>query len=150
VQNWHDAENVTAAAFFEMWRKRRSVRVVNGSVLPWLLVTTVNVARNGRRSTMRYERFLRMAPRETLLDGPDAEALETRHRLAASLARLSSVDSALLILTALEEVSIVEAAEALGLTPGTARVRLHRARARLRVDLTDLDPITRSTGRTIR
>ena len=52
MENWHDAENVTAAAFFELWRRRRAVRIVHGSVLPWLLVTTVNLARNGRRSAM--------------------------------------------------------------------------------------------------
>jgi len=29
-----DAEDVTAGAFLELWRRRRVVRVVNGSVLP--------------------------------------------------------------------------------------------------------------------
>ena len=30
--NVHDAEDVTAAAFFELWRKHRAVRLVGGSV----------------------------------------------------------------------------------------------------------------------
>lgn len=141
MENWHDAENVTAAAFFELWRRRRSVRIVHGSVLPWLLVTTVNLARNGRRSTARYERFLRTVSRADLIDGPDAEPIETRQRLAYSLARLSPVDGALFVLTVLENLPMAQAAEAVGLKPSTARVRLHRARARLRVDLHDLNPI---------
>jgi RNA polymerase sigma factor (sigma-70 family) len=140
MANWHDAENVMAAAFFELWRRRRSVRVVRGSVLPWLLVTTVNVARNGHRSTIRYERFLRTLPRAEPIDGPDAEPIETRQRLTDSLARLSPVDCALFVLTALEDLPVAQAAEAVGLKPATARVRLHRARLRLRADLQDLDP----------
>jgi len=143
AQNVHDAEDVTAAAFFELWRKRRSVRVVNGSILPWLLVTTVNLARNGRRSTARYERFLRTMPRTEHLNGPNAEQWETRRRLAASLAELSPVDSALFVLTALEGLSMAQAAEAVGLKPATARVRLHRVRVRLRGELHDLNPTAR-------
>lgn len=140
VDDQHDAEDITAAAFFELWRKRHSVEPANGSVLPWLLVTVVNLSRNLRRSTSRYQRFLRAAPRSTAIDAPDAESLETRNRLAASLGKLSPVDGALLVLTVLEGFPIAEAAAAVRVKPSTARVRLHRARARLRADLHDLDP----------
>jgi RNA polymerase sigma factor (sigma-70 family) len=143
VQNRHDAEDVTAAAFFELWRKRRSVRVVDGSVLPWLLVTAVNIARNRRRATMRYERLLRSAPRTRDLDGPNAELLDTRRRLATAIERLSPIDAALVVLTGEDDLPVARAAELLGLTPGAARVRLHRARARLRDELHDLDPNVR-------
>jgi RNA polymerase sigma-70 factor (ECF subfamily) len=37
VENRHDAEDVTATAFLELWRRRADVRLVDGSVLPWLL-----------------------------------------------------------------------------------------------------------------
>lgn len=140
VDSQHDAEDITAAAFFELWRKRRSVKPANGSVLPWLLVTVVNLSRNLRRSTTRYQRFLRATPRARATEGPDAETMETRKRLAASLGELSPVDGALLVLTVLEGLPIAQAAEVFGLKPSTARVRLHRARARLRADLHDLDP----------
>ena len=46
----HDAEDTAAAAFFELWRKRQSVRLRSGSILLWLLVTTVNLSRNVRRA----------------------------------------------------------------------------------------------------
>lgn len=136
----HDAEDVMAAAFFELWRKRGSVKPVDGSVLPWLLVTTVNLSRNLRRSTSRYQRFLREAPREAAFEGPDAEPMETRTRLATALSALSPTDGALLVLTVLEGLPVAQAAEAVGVKPGAARVRLHRARARLRADLHDLNP----------
>jgi RNA polymerase sigma-70 factor (ECF subfamily) len=139
----HDAEDVTAGAFFELWRKRRSVKPIRGSVLPWLLVTTVNLSRNHRRATARYQRFLRTAPRSEFVDGPDAEPGETSERLVATLARLSPTDSALLVLTALEDLPLAQAAEAVGIKPATARVRLHRARVRLRPDLDDLNPFPR-------
>ena len=32
-----DAEDVTAIVFLEAWRRRRHVRIVNGSVIAWLL-----------------------------------------------------------------------------------------------------------------
>ena len=38
-----DAEDVCASAFLELFRRRDDVRIVNGSVLPWLLVTTANL-----------------------------------------------------------------------------------------------------------
>jgi DNA-directed RNA polymerase specialized sigma24 family protein len=49
----HDAEDVTAAAFYELWRKRRTVPLVAGSVLPWLLVTAVNLGLGRRRRHRR-------------------------------------------------------------------------------------------------
>lgn len=140
VADRHDAEDVTATAFFELWRKRRSVMPVNGSVLPWLLVTVVNVSRNLRRSASRYEKFLRAAPRQLTADEPNTETVETRERLAVALKELAPIDGALLVLVVLEDLPVAEAAEAVGLKPAAARVRLHRARARLRESLPDLDP----------
>ncbi len=34
-----DAEDLTAIVFLELWRRRASVRFVDGSLLPWLIVT---------------------------------------------------------------------------------------------------------------
>jgi len=143
MENRHDAEDVTAAAFFELWRKRRTVRIVRGSALPWLLVTTVNLARNGRRTMARYDRLLRTVARSDSADLPDAESIETRQRLKASLAGLAPLDGALFVLTVLEGLPVSQAAEAVGLKPATARVRLHRVRLRLRAELHDLNPTIR-------
>ncbi|WP_104196264.1 RNA polymerase sigma factor [Cryobacterium sp. M15] len=144
MANTHDAEDVAAAAFFELWRKRRMVRPVHGSVLPWLLVTTVNLSRNSQRARTRYERVLRTLPRAQTMAPPDAAALETKQRLTESLAHLSAVDGALFILTTLEDLPLAEAAEVVGLKASTARMRLHRARERIRVDLHDLRPTIQS------
>ena len=134
----HEADDIAAAAFFELWRRRRSVTLVDGSVRPWLLVTTVNISRNVRRSTARYRGLLRSLPQPEVAT-PETEGVESSQRLSASLDRLAPVDAALLILTVLEGLPVAEAAEAVGLRPATARVRLHRARGRLRVELQDLN-----------
>ena len=70
VDKRRDAEDVTATAFLELWRRRRDVRLVDGSVLPWLLVTTSNVARNVGRATRHYRALLDRLPRE--VTAPDA------------------------------------------------------------------------------
>jgi RNA polymerase sigma factor (sigma-70 family) len=144
VGDVHEADDIAAAAFFELWRKRRSVPLVDGSVRPWLLVTTVNLSRNARRSTARYRGLLRKLPRPELIAGIPTERTESNQRLAASLARLAPVDAVLLVLTVLEDLPVAEAAQAVGMKPATARVRLHRARSRLRVELQDLSSDTRT------
>lgn len=139
VADVHGAEDVTSAAFFELWRKRRVVRLVDGSVLPWLLVTAMNLARNHLRGAMRHRRFVASLPRGEARDA-EAEAiarLETQVlgvRLADALATVSRADAALLVLTAVDDLTIAEAAASLGIRDGTARMRLRRARQRLRVE----------------
>ena len=56
-----------------------------------------------------------------------------RHEEAVrdALASLSAVDRELVTLTTWESMTPAEAARVVGITAGTARVRLHRARARL-------------------
>ncbi|MGV8967781.1 MAG: RNA polymerase sigma factor [Cellulomonas sp.] len=135
VESRHDAEDVTAAAFLELWRRRRDVRLVAGSVLPWLLVTTSNVARNSSRSTRRYRQFLDRLPREPV--GPDTADVAFRREIAdvelgAALRSLSPQDLHLVTLVVLEGCSLAEAAVVLQLTPSAAKTRMHRARHRLR------------------
>lgn len=133
-----DAEDLTAVVFLELWRHRQSARFVNRSLLPWLLVTAGNVARNATRSRRRYERFLAALPAPE--DEPDFSTGVDEHldgraahdALNAALARLSAVDHALITLTAIEGYSLDDAATAVGLTYGAAKTRLSRARRRLR------------------
>ncbi len=136
VGGTHDAEDVTALSFFELWRKRRAVRVVDGTVLPWLLVTTVNLSRNHSRGDRRYRHLVASLPHG---EAPNAETVAVHNiettllgvRLNEAIARLGAVDAALLVLTALDGLSVVEAAAAVGLKPGAARMRLSRVRQRL-------------------
>lgn len=128
-----DAEDATAMAFLELWRRRRDARVVDGSVLPWLLVVATNVVRNAARSRRRYRDLLaRLPDPEPARDAGEvaAERAEARRRLAG-FTRLSAADQHIIALVAFEGLSLEEAAAALGISYGSAKTRLSRARARL-------------------
>lgn len=136
-----DAEEIAAAAFFELWRHRDRVRIVDGSVLPWLLVTAGNLARNGLRAARRREALL-----DRLLDAHDRASAAPvyeiddgidRLSLAAALRRIAPGDAALLTMVALEGYKPGEAAVVLGISDRAARTRLYRARSRLRPLLRD-------------
>lgn len=134
-ENRHDAEDITATAFLELWRRRADVRVVGGSVLPWLLVTASNAARNHARSIRRHRKLIDAIPRGSD-DGVAAyEAVDDavdHADFVRALRRMPDRDRALLVLTAIEGYSAVAAAEALGISAGAARTRLHRLRSILR------------------
>lgn len=130
-----DAEEVAAAAFFELWRKRSSVRLVDGSVLPWLLVTAANLSRNSHRALVRREGLLRRLPYERPRDSDAFERVDQdlrRSDVVVALKRLTPRDAALVTLTALEGYRLAEVAGLIGATENAARVRLHRAHKKLR------------------
>ncbi|MEU7605746.1 sigma-70 family RNA polymerase sigma factor, partial [Streptomyces sp. NPDC041003] len=52
--DWSVAEDVMSAAFMEAWRLRARVDPEGGSLRPWLLGITTNIARNHCRSNRRY------------------------------------------------------------------------------------------------
>ncbi|PPF46354.1 MULTISPECIES: RNA polymerase sigma factor [unclassified Rathayibacter] len=133
-----DAEDAVAVAFLELWRRRRSVEVINGSVLPWLLVTVTNTARNLSRGRNRYRALLTSLPHGD--HQPSAEDAALRdviddRQLAKALGRLSPADLRLVTLVMIEGYSPTDAAPLLGLSAGATRTRLHRVRAALRDQL---------------
>lgn len=133
----HDAEDVLAAAFLELWRRRSAVRIVDGSVLPWLLVTTNNLCLNRGRSLRRYRAFLAGLPHQEP-GNVDAETaalsradLDIDPRLLAEIRRMAPMDQQLLALVALEDLPLRQAAAALGVSEQAARSRWQRIRRRL-------------------
>ena len=129
VPSVDDVEDLVAMTFLEAWRRRGRVRVVDGSVLPWLLVTATNVARNQQRAARRYRALLDKLP----VGGPAADpaTLVDDTGMAARFAELSLADRQVLSLCVIEGYSERDAAEALGIAPGTVKSRLSRARGRL-------------------
>lgn len=133
-----EAEDLTAVTFLELWRRRTAVRFVDDSLLPWLLVTASNVARNATRSQRRYQAFLARLPKPESTDGPEAEPSSQRgEALARSWPSVGRLDRQLLMLTAVEGFSVAEAAEVLGLTEAAAKMRLSRTRKRLHTSIDD-------------
>jgi RNA polymerase sigma factor (sigma-70 family) len=137
-----DAEDVVAIAFLEAWRHRDRVRFVDGSMLPWLLVTATNSSRNVTRAARRYRDALtRLPPPEPV---PDHAAEIGGTDVEQALSKLSLNDQRIVSLCVLEGYSEREAAQVLGVPPGTVKSRLSRAKARLR-NLLALNPVETTT-----
>lgn len=142
--NVQDAQDVTASVFFEVWRKRAKVRLVDGSVLPWLLVVTSNMCRNQKRAMRRYSAILERLPRADDAGSAEGQLLASQDvldtvdpQVASALRRLPWQTYALLIMTAVEGYPISDAAQAVGVSPGAAKTRLSRARSEIRSSLID-------------
>ncbi|GAA4681803.1 RNA polymerase sigma factor [Frondihabitans cladoniiphilus] len=126
-----DADDVVALVFLEAWRKRTTVRFVDGSLLPWLLVTATNSAHNLSRGHRRYRSFLSRFPVDEPVPDP-ADGLANREGEAIDALRMLAVaDQRILTLCLVEGLGEREAATVLGVAPGTVKSRLHRAKARL-------------------
>jgi RNA polymerase sigma-70 factor (ECF subfamily) len=137
VRRPHDAEDVTAMVFLEAWRRRDAVRVVEGSIIAWLLVTANNTVHNLDRSTRRHRAALaRMSDPGHRPDHADgvAEGLDNRERdrrIRDAFTALSTADQNVITLCVLEELPLAEAARTLGVPVGTIKSRLSRAKRRL-------------------
>ncbi|WP_438353363.1 RNA polymerase sigma factor [Microbacterium sp. CJ88] len=130
-----DAKDAVTIAFFELWRKRESVRLVDGSPLPWLLTTVAYAARNLERSGRRYRTLLDRAPApvEELFVAHDESGV------LAALKKLPAREQSVLVLSVLEGYPERDVAEALGIPLGTVKSRLSRAKARLRDELSSVE-----------
>jgi RNA polymerase sigma factor (sigma-70 family) len=146
MQTTWDAEEVAATAFFELWRKRDKVRVVDGSVLPWLLATTSFAAKNSQRSRRRYQRLLNRIPHDG--DVPDhaedvaraMDSMKISKNVRDALIQLNQREASVVILCVIQELPLAEAAVVLGIPEGTVKSRLSRVKARLRGALHEYAP----------
>jgi RNA polymerase sigma-70 factor (ECF subfamily) len=135
--NWSTAEEVVSLTFLEAWRLRGTIRQDGGSLLPWLLGITLNVARNASRASRRHQAAMtRLPPARTVPDFADelagrlddAKQLKQVHAAIKNLRRTEQDVIALCVWAGLD---YAEAAEALGIPVGTVRSRLSRARRKL-------------------
>ncbi len=137
--SWSAAEDATSLVFLEAWRRRADVRVVDESLLPWLLVVGTNVCRNMRRSHRRHAAAmtrLQDPPDEPDFSGEVLDRLAAEQHMNAILAQLSRLpakDREVISLCVWQGLSYEAAAAALGVSTATVRSRLARARSRLAV-----------------
>lgn len=126
------AEEVLAETFLVAWRRLADVP---GEPLPWLLVVARNTISADRRSRYRARAVEQEIARLAELSGPTAAAesvVVERNTTLRALASLSSRQREALLLVSWDGLSNDEAAAVTGCSPATFRVRLHRARERLR------------------
>jgi RNA polymerase sigma-70 factor, ECF subfamily len=129
-----DAEEAVQEAMVRAWLGRSRCRSPD-EPLPWLLEITRNEARRlARRESQRsgLELFDSAPFEDERLAGAAA-----RLTVEQALLRLAERDRRLLRLRYSEDLTQVEVARLLGVPEGTVKVRLHRARRRLRRLLED-------------
>lgn len=120
------ADDAVAETFLIAWRRLESIP---RDELPWLLAVARRVLANQRRREATQNRVaLRFAAEPVANDVPDS-TLDPG--LAVAFSQLGERDQELLRLIAWEGLAPAEAARVLGWSAVRARVRLHRARARL-------------------
>jgi RNA polymerase sigma factor (sigma-70 family) len=136
--SWSAAEDLTSVVFLEAWRKRREVRLVGESVLPWLIAVANHATRNVERSLRRHQRLLARIPRMEEVPDPADDAArraddERAMRIVLTeLRSLTEAEREVLALCDWAGLSYADAAAALGVPVGTVRSRLSRARQHLR------------------
>jgi len=133
-----DAADVASEVFLVVWRRRDEVPG-HEDFRPWLYGVARNVLLNHRRGERRRERLGALLLSAVDQQHPDtAEVVADRDQhqmLIAAVLDLHEPDRELVTLVSWDGLSPTEAAQALQMNPVTARVRLHRARRRLRASL---------------
>jgi RNA polymerase sigma factor (sigma-70 family) len=132
VRDREDAAEAIAETFATLWR--RFDRCPQGAELrPWLFGVARRVIANQRRGERRRTALgerLAAARDQTALDAADPD--DPTSELARAFATLSDADRELLSLVAWEGLTREELAVALGTNRAVVRLRLTRARKRLR------------------
>ena len=135
-----DAADAALATFEALWR---AMDDPPARPLPWLYRVAAGQLANTRRSERRRRRLFDRLSGRAGAPGWTADPAETTAEAAAARAALSHLrpaDRELLMLVAWEGLGPDEAAAALGISPATFAVRLHRARRRLEALLADPPP----------
>ncbi|MEV4471744.1 RNA polymerase sigma factor [Nonomuraea sp. NPDC049504] len=138
VSDPHLAADLTADVFLAVLDSAHTYRAGRGSEAAWLYGIARNVVSAQHRRAARESRATGRAAGRRLMDDDDLARMEERidaeRRMRGALeamAVLPEGERAVLELVAIDQLTVTEAAAALGIRQVTARVRLHRARRAL-------------------
>jgi RNA polymerase sigma-70 factor (ECF subfamily) len=147
LHNEADAEDATQEAFLKAFRNLANFRG-DSKFSTWLISITLNEARSRLRSkkTVKIEsldeppegqgQFTPALLRDWREIPSDAlERNEVRYLLQQAITELPLIYREIFVLRDVEELSVNESAEALGITVASVKVRLHRARIMLQKKL---------------
>ena len=133
LRNRDDAEDAVQEAAAKAWRRRSSFRP-GADPRPWFLAIVANECRMARRKSWLAKTWFRTMA-EPELDVP-AESDEV-DQLRLGLSRLGSAARLALVLRFYLDLSYDDVGRTLGVTAAAARVRVHRALEKLRVDVAE-------------
>jgi RNA polymerase sigma factor (sigma-70 family) len=141
-----EAADVVSETFEIAWRRLEDVPVSPDDLL-WLYVTARHVlANSGRRLHRRGKLATRLAEGLRAVDVVDDPADEAGLLALSCLRSLPAGDRELLMLTAWEGLTSTEVGRVLGCSPTAARIRIHRARARLEAEMTQNGETEKQVG----
>jgi RNA polymerase sigma factor (sigma-70 family) len=133
-----EVRDLVAAAFTRIHESVRRYDPARSSPLPWMLGVTGAVTAEWRLAMVPATAAPAWASRRRALDAAGRAAIERRLRDAAparrryqAMTRLPSRERAMVELVQLDGLTPIQAAEALGVWPTLARLRLARAERRL-------------------
>ena len=127
------AEDIAAEVFAIAWR--RIDDVPESAALPWLYGTARNVLANELRARRRRHKLVEHATTAAHIRSARDEDSDSNDAVLTALRQLSAEEQEVLMLAAWEELDGRQAATALGCSPTAYRIRLHRARRKLRQQL---------------
>jgi RNA polymerase sigma-70 factor (ECF subfamily) len=136
-----DAEDVLVETFAAAWSSIAKFRVDADSARPWLYGIATIQARRHRTAEYRWRSGAGVLADADANERP-AGAAESFHdpRIGAALQQLSVVERDVLLLVAIGDLTVAQAARAVGITAVAARMRLMRARRRVAAHLgTDIE-----------
>jgi RNA polymerase sigma factor (sigma-70 family) len=135
VDDPHTVADLVADVFLAVIDSAHTYRPGLGTETGWLYGVARNTLSAERRRAARESRLINRISGRRLLDADDVSLLEERidaenaaRRAIEAMAGLPDGERAVLELVAIEQLTVTEAATALGIRQSTARVRLHRAR----------------------
>jgi RNA polymerase sigma-70 factor (ECF subfamily) len=128
-----DAQDAVQAAMLQAWRARDTCRTPHDPV-PWMLAITRREAWRTNAGDLPLPLDERAYGERAIFEDPDD--LVQRLDLRAAIAGLDEEQRRLLRLRYVDDLAQPSIAQRLGIPEGTAKVRLHRARNRLRALLT--------------
>ena len=140
LKNEADAEEVAQEAFLKAFRNLSSFRA-EAKFSTWLMSIVLNEARN----RLRHQKVLKVESLDGSADEDEhvspallrdwreipsqtLERMEVRHLLEQAVESLPVIYREVLVLRDVEELSVLETAEALSISVASVKVRLHRAR----------------------
>jgi RNA polymerase sigma-70 factor (ECF subfamily) len=139
-----EVPDLVAAVWLEVIDSAERFDPARGRAVPWLLGIAANLSANDARRRAREREALQRLAGRRVLDEDDYQRLEARIdavRVAPGLRdaidALPPGERAVVELVVLDELSPAQAAGALGIVPAAARMRLARARRKLRDALGD-------------